>query len=223
MTKKTVLAVLLACVMALAFGCATVGVTNLGTQGLPDGSTVTTLVSTSPDPWQLDGKAMDRFQTSSTYDPQTKKFAPKSTLVKGDAGFTDGLGKQVVVQWGSAAIGGGSMIGAAAVLRPSNVTAGNNSGNNSQGQDQGQQQQQKQKQGQKQGQLQGQSQKTDVKNTNTNLNTNLNSNSNKNDVKAYGGAGGAGGQGGAGGAGGGVTGGINTVVQTGDHDISQIH
>ena len=203
MRNKFGLALLLVCVMAVAFGCAGAGVTNLGTQGLPDGSTVTTLVSTSPDAWQLDGKTMDRFQTSSVYDPQTKKFAAKSTLVKGDAGFTDGLGKQVVVQWGSAAIGGGSMIGAAAVLRPSNVTAGNNSGNNSQ--DQGQGQQMQQKQGQKQGQLQGQIQKTDVKNTNTNLNTNLNSNSNK----AYGGAGGKGGDGGTGigvgGAGGSAT------------------
>jgi hypothetical protein len=136
MTKKTVLAVLLACVMALAFGCATAGVTNLGTQGLPDGSSVTTLVSTSPDPWQLDGKAMDRFQTSSVYDEHTKKFAPKSQFVVGNAGFADGLGKQLTNTAVGSAIQGASIVGAGMLLRPSstNVNAGNNSGNQEQAQ-----------------------------------------------------------------------------------------
>ena len=158
MRNKFGLAFLLVCVMAVAFGCATAGVTNLGTQGLPDGSTVTTLVSTSPDAWGLDGKALDRFQTSSVFDEHTKKFTPKSQFVVGSAGFTDGLGKQLTNTAVGSLIQGASIVGAGAVLRPSstNVNAGNNSGN----------------QDQQQGVKNSVSNKVDVKNTNINKNAN---------------------------------------------------
>ena len=118
--------------LLMLVGCATAGVTNLGTQGLPDGSTLTTIVSTSPDPWELDGKALDRFQTSSVYDEHTKRFAPKSTLVAAHAGFTDGLGKQLAVVATGSAIQGASIVGAGMALRPSSISAGNNSGNQEQ-------------------------------------------------------------------------------------------
>ena len=169
--------VLLVGVMLITFmGCATSGMMNLGTEGLPDGSTVTSISTMSADPWGIEGKSLDRFQTSSVYDPNTRKFAPKSTFIRGDAGFKDGLGKQVVANTIPAVLGNtvqaGGMVWAAKVLRPdqTNVNAGNNSGNMSQGQQQQQQQQQKQK--------------------STNINTNINDNTNINKPGGGGGPGG---------------------------------
>lgn len=126
--------VVLAIVLFLVAGCATAGVNSIGVIALPDGSTVDYRAGMAPQPWGIDAAVIDRYQTRSVFNEQTRRFEPKSELIAKDAGFSDGLGKKATVAWGAAAISGGSLVGAAAVLRPdqTSVNAGNNSGNMSQ-------------------------------------------------------------------------------------------
>lgn len=123
--------VVLAAVLFLLAGCAAAGVNSIGVVALPDGSTVDYRAGMAPQPWGIDAAVIDRYQTRSVFNEHTRRYEAKSELIAKDAGFSDGLGKKATIAWGTAAISGGSLVGAAAVLRPdqTNVNAGNNSGN----------------------------------------------------------------------------------------------
>jgi len=137
--------------VGLLAGCAAQGVTTLGTFAAGDGSTVDYVRGWWRAPMDVDGSVIDRYQTKDG----------KTTLIAQAAGFDGGWGKKTVSMAIPAAIMGGSYMGGAALIRPSNVSqigGGGGGATQTQGQNARAVQAQGQLQGQAQGQMQGQNQ-----------------------------------------------------------------